>query len=121
MQARKIKEFISSDFANPEMLADQAFSNILDGIQKSNLNFQLQVSPYSAFISLKKSLVKDRSGSILLPPPSLATAPPPLPSSTFSVNDVGKVKINKLENDLIIQKNINDDAMNKYENALEQL
>ena len=122
MQERKMKEFISSDYANPEMLADQAFSNILDGIQKSNLNFQLQVSPYSAFISLKKSLVKDRSGSILLPPPSLATAPTPLSSSTFNVNDAERdVKINKLENDLIIQKNINDDAMNKYENALEQL
>ena len=66
--------------------------------------------------------MKDRSGSILLPPPSLATAPTPLSSSTFNVNDAERdVKINKLENDLIIQKNINDDAMNKYENALEQL
>ena len=50
------------------LLADQTFNNILDKIQKSNLNFQLQVSPFSAFISLKKSIVKDRSGSFLLPP-----------------------------------------------------
>ena len=122
MQERKMEEFISSDFTNPEMIADQTFSNILDVIQKSNLNFQLQVSPFSAFISLKKSLVKNRSGSILLPPPSLATAQTSLPSSNFNLDDAKHdVKIYKLENDLIIQKNVTDDAVNKYENALEQL
>ena len=41
------------------MMASIAFDNILKEIQTSNLNFQLQVSPFSAQISLKKSLVKD--------------------------------------------------------------
>ena len=50
------------------MLASQTFDNILQTIQKSNLNFVLQVSPYSANISLKKSLVTDKSGAVCLPP-----------------------------------------------------
>ena len=32
------------------------------------LNFQCQVSPFSAVISLKKSLVKERNGFVPLPP-----------------------------------------------------
>ena len=39
------------------MIASQTFDEILQMIQKSNLNFVLQVSPFSANISLKKSLV----------------------------------------------------------------
>ena len=50
------------------MMASTAFDRILQEIQTSNLNFQLQVSPFSAQISLKKSLVKDRNGSCRLPP-----------------------------------------------------
>ena len=49
-------------------MASIAFDRILQEIQTSNLNFQLQVSPFSAQISLKKSLVKDRNGSCRLPP-----------------------------------------------------
>ena len=79
-----MNKFISSDLANPEMLAAQTFDKILDVIQRSNLNFQLQVSPFSAYISLKKSLVKDRSGSFLQPPPIT-----PLLSPTL-VDDVAK-------------------------------
>ena len=44
------------------MLASRAFDKILQEIQSSNLNFQLQMSPFSAQISIKKSLVKDRRG-----------------------------------------------------------
>ena len=50
------------------MLAETVFDDILDRIRNSRLNFQLQISPYSAYISLKKSLQKDRSGSLLVPP-----------------------------------------------------
>ena len=64
---RKEKQSISSDM-NPTMLAKKTFENILHQIQISNLNFHLQMSPFSAHISLKKTLVKDRSGTTLLPP-----------------------------------------------------
>ena len=50
------------------LAASQTFDRILELIQKSNLNFVLQVSPFSANISLKKSLVKDKCGTVRLPP-----------------------------------------------------
>ena len=52
------------------MVAKQTFNNILELIQTSNLNFQLQISPFSASISIKKTLVKDKFGVELLPPPT---------------------------------------------------
>ena len=42
----------------------------MDQVKSSNLKFQLQQSPFSAVISLKKSFVKDKSGQILTPPKS---------------------------------------------------
>ena len=50
------------------MLASITFDKILKEIQSSNLNFRCQVSPFSAVISLKKSLVKERNGFVRLPP-----------------------------------------------------
>jgi len=49
------------------MIATETFENILLQIQNSNLNFKLNLSPFAANISLKKSLVKDKSGIPLLP------------------------------------------------------
>ena len=49
------------------MCATKVFNNILNQIQISNLNFQLQLSPFSAHISLRKSFVKDRIGAFLQP------------------------------------------------------
>ena len=42
------------------MAASEMFDIIISQILRSSLNFRLQVSPYSAVISLKKSLVKDQ-------------------------------------------------------------
>ena len=50
------------------MLALRTFNKKIQQISSSNLNFQLQESPFSAQISLKKSLVKEKDGSIRLPP-----------------------------------------------------
>ena len=49
------------------MIAENTFDYILSQVQNSSLNFQLQLSPFSAYISLKKSLVKDKLGKPLLP------------------------------------------------------
>ena len=63
-----MQEIINSDSdLKLTMLASQTFDNILEEIQNSCLNFQLQISPFSAMISLKKSYIKDRSGNPLLP------------------------------------------------------
>ena len=49
------------------MAASKAFDNILECVKSSNLNFCLQLSPFSATISLKKTLVKDKAGLYLYP------------------------------------------------------
>ena len=46
---------------SPTMIAEQTFDSILQQVQNSNLNFQLQLSPFSANISLKKSPIKDQA------------------------------------------------------------
>ena len=61
-----IEENMNSD-SNLTMLATKSFNQIIEQIQTSSLNFQIQISPFSAIISLKKSLIKDHSGNPLVP------------------------------------------------------
>ena len=61
------------------MVASRTFSSILQQIQSSNLNYQLQISPFSATISLKKTPIKDKYGAPLLPPPQCPPKPAPMP------------------------------------------
>ena len=49
------------------MVAKRTFDYLLEQIQSSNLNFHLSQS-FLVLISLKKYLVKDKYGKILLPP-----------------------------------------------------
>ena len=119
-----MEELINSDFSNYEMLASQTFDDILNSVQRSNLNFQIQVSPFSAYISLKKSLVKDKSGSLL--PPQRPTPPAAdLSPQTFGspISDFTELvaKINKLENALIVQQKKHEDAMNDRRDELNKL
>ena len=57
-------KFNNSDVA---MLAGKTFNSILQQIENSKLNFQLQLSPFSAWISLKKSFIKDKEGVSIIP------------------------------------------------------
>ena len=92
---------INSDI-NPTMLATKTFDRILDMIQKSNLNFVLQVSPFSANISLRKTLIKDKSGNVILPPDLSAYNDDQNLKETIA--DLVS-KNNKLEKDVINLKN----------------
>ena len=58
-----IDNFDNSDVT----MAGETFNTILDQIQSSRLNFQLQLSPFSALISLKKSFIKDKDGNRIIP------------------------------------------------------
>ena len=49
------------------MLASRIFDSVLQSIQSSCLNFTMQVTPFSAMISLRKSFVKNKGGSFVLP------------------------------------------------------
>ena len=44
------------------------FDKLVQQIQNSHLNFRLELSPFSANISLKKSFIRNKSGIPLLHP-----------------------------------------------------
>ena len=52
-----------------EMAINTTFSSILNEIQLSNLNFAIQLTPYAAYITLKKSAQKDLHGLKCTPSP----------------------------------------------------
>ena len=56
----------NSDF-NPTMAASEMFERIIDEVRSSNLNFQIQMTPFSANIVIKKTLIRDNSGFPLIP------------------------------------------------------
>ena len=68
----KMDEIKSSDMT---MVASHIFNDIIDQVQRSCLNFQVQLSPFSALISLKKSLVNDKSGNPVHPTMHLSHVP----------------------------------------------
>ena len=55
-------EYSAVSDLSPTMIAEQTFDSILQQVKNSNLNFQLQLSPFSANISLKRSPIKDQAG-----------------------------------------------------------
>ena len=71
------------------MAATKAFERILDDVKSSNLNFCLQLSPFSATISLKKTLVKDKAGLFLYPPVANA--------SDLPKQNLNSIKVEQLE------------------------
>ena len=77
LRNRKMEQFYDSDTSakNPAMLALNAYENVIDQIKSSGLNFQLLMSPFSAQISLKRSLVKERTGILCLPPSVAKSSP----------------------------------------------
>ena len=56
-----------SDVTQHSSMAGDIFDEILSSIKNSKLNFQLQLSPFTAYISLKKSFVRDKSGKVVVP------------------------------------------------------
>ena len=97
---------IQEECLNLNLRPDKSYNGYLQHfwpqqIQASHLNLNLQISPFS--ISLKKSLVKDKSGNILLPPyRGLIRS---------SSNDVATLAARNLilENDMrILQRNYED-------------
>ena len=101
---------ISSDST---MVASKAFENILDQIRSSNLNFQLHLSPFAAQISLKKSLVKDKSGFLLSPPTATQNLREQFQSDIVTLTRRNIYLERSLEN---LQKNY-EDAVLDSENA----
>ena len=91
----------SDKYSTNTMCATEVFNSILSQIQISNLNFQLQLSPFSAQISLRKSFVKDRTGAFLLPPLQPSNIPDLVNKNLELKNDLTNLrnKYEKLVND----------------------
>ena len=53
------------------MEASATFDCLLMQVQNSKLNFKVDLSPFSAVISLKKTFIKDRFGNVQLLAPDL--------------------------------------------------
>ena len=49
------------------MLTENSFNTVISQVQRSCLNHYIELTPFSAFISIKKSLMKDKSGATILP------------------------------------------------------
>ena len=52
-------------------MATLYFYCIIENVKRSCLNLQIQLSPFSAIISIKKSFVKEQTGAVV-PPTSLS-------------------------------------------------
>ena len=50
-------------FTESKMAIDNKFGSILQEIELSNLNFAMKITPYAAYITLKKSTVVDMKGT----------------------------------------------------------
>ena len=55
------------------MAIDATFNSILNGIQLSRLNFSIHLTPFAAYITLKKSTQVDRNGDSFAPSPPLCS------------------------------------------------
>ena len=86
------------------MAVEEAFKNVLNKIQNCGLNFKIEVSPFSANISIKKSFFRDKSGNIITP------------------GDIHFVELKQENNFLDQQLNYKECKLNslkiKYENSL---
>ena len=102
---------LNSSDVNPTMVASRTFDSILEQILSSNLNFQLQISPFSANISLKKTPIKDLSGSPVLPPPTSIKPSSDATASTATDLAAYAAKTIKLEKDLSALRRDYEDAV----------
>ena len=110
-------DLISSE-SNPTMAAATAFHNIVQQIQSSNLNFMMQLSPFAANISLKKTPLKDHSG---IPFPLQKKVDPTPSAHAMNEFEVLAAKNRHLENELFTLKNDYASAIDECESAREMV
>ena len=91
------------------MAASNKFDNLLKQVQSSNLNFRIELSPFTAVITLKKSLIKDKTGKFLSPPTSEST----------QLQQANNDKICLIEK-IVNLENVVKSLENYYENAVSE-
>ena len=79
------------------VMASTMFDNVIEYVRNSKLNFQLQLSPFSAHISLRRSLIKNRSGDTELPPLNLCSTTIKKCSQQNDKNAALEIEVNTLK------------------------
>ena len=69
------------------MAINNTFASILNEIQLSNLNFSVQIRPFAAYITLKKSALKDLNVHHVLPSPPLLSLLQSVHQENLSLRD----------------------------------
>ena len=98
-------------------MATLKFEEILRTIQSSNLNFHLEISPFSATIQMKKSLVTNKLGISLFPPPAYSV----LIEQEKSHNIVLSQKIEFLEHEISVLKSDHEQSSIGRDEALDRV
>ena len=93
------------------MMAADAFSKIVCQVQKSGLNYQIKMTPFSAVVSMKKSFVKDKTGKPLLPMDVI---------QDFSSHAISR-EYSKLQNDLYTSRTQQKELSSELEAAYETI
>ena len=111
--------FLDSDI-DPTMVAENCYNSIIQQVQTSNLNYQLQLSPFAALISLKKTPIKNKSG-IPFPVKTILPCDAPRGEAAGQSHEVSyqEAKNTKLENELLRVKNEYAKAIDDYETVQE--
>ena len=64
----KIEKLDRSSDSDIKMSVEETFQSLLGTIQNSCLNFKIEISPFSANISIRKSFITDKKGNAIVPP-----------------------------------------------------
>ena len=115
MYSTKMEERKEEDiYSDMKMCASRTFDEIFTVIKNSNLDFHLQLSPFSAVISLKKSLILDKCGSPLFPNTAYQ-----IPQMSYDTTSVSKHK--QLEDEFHMLENKYNDLACQFKSACETI
>ena len=109
------------------MAINTTFASILSDIQLSNLNFSVQITPFAAYITLKKSAQKDLNGHHVPPSPPLLSLLPSLHQENVNLRDQNntlKTALGSLEKkftDITIENASLVDAIEDANNSISAL
>ena len=106
---------VISEQQKMKMIATKSFENILHQIQQSSLNFHIQLSPFSAEISLKKSLIKDLNGAAFQESENIVT------DDNIACQDLQAQTNTEIKKEKPIPVEIHDELLEKYSNAMKTI
>ena len=106
---------VISEQQKVKMIATKSFENILHQIQQSSLNFHIQLSPFSAEISLKKSLIKDLNGAAFQESENIVT------DDNIACQDLQAQTKTEIKKEKPIPVEIHDELLEKYSNAMKTI